>query len=76
MGGSGEHRQAHSLTAFSVEIFWREPALESRLDRRPFAIDDREPSRITVAPLWTLAWRQTPSNANPSRIAAACDLAF
>ena len=25
--------------------------LESNLDRRPFAIEDREPRRITVAPL-------------------------
>jgi hypothetical protein len=51
MGRSGEHRQTHSLTAFSVEIFRREPALESSLDRRPFIIEDGEPRRITVAPL-------------------------
>src|SRR5438552_15264303 len=51
MGGSGEHRQTRSLTAFIVEIFKREPALESSLDRRPFAIEDGEPRGITVAPL-------------------------
>jgi hypothetical protein len=51
MGCGGQLRQAHSLTALSVKILWREPTLEGGLDRRPFAIEDREPRRIAVAPL-------------------------
>jgi len=51
MGCGGQLRQAHLLTACGVKIFWREPTLESGLDRGPFAIEDREPSRVTVAPL-------------------------
>src|SRR5262249_61602712 len=30
--------------------FWPTATLESAFDRRPFAIEDREPRRITVAP--------------------------
>src|SRR3984893_3280421 len=51
LGSRGRPGPAHSLAAFGVKIFWCEPALESGLDRRPFAIEDREPRRITVAPL-------------------------
>src|SRR5215469_9028176 len=51
MSCGGELRKAGYLTAVSIKIFWREPVLESNLDRRPFAIEDREPRRITVAPL-------------------------
>src|SRR5215471_16278091 len=76
MSCGGELRKAGYLTAFSVKIFRREPVLESNLDRRPFAIEDREPRCITAAPLWTLACRQTPSNLKPSRVAADRDLAL
>ena len=41
-GCGGEHRQRRSLTAINVEIFRREPPLESSLDLRPFAIEDGE----------------------------------
>src|SRR5215470_10602888 len=51
MSCGGELRKAGYLTAFRVKIFRREPVLESNLDRRPFAIEDREPRRIAVAPL-------------------------
>src|SRR5215469_13784486 len=51
MSCGGELRKAGYLTAFSVKIFRREPVLECSLDRRPFAIEDREPRRIAVAPL-------------------------
>src|SRR5215469_3716487 len=51
MSCGGELRKAGYLTASSVKIFRREPVLESNLDRRPFAIEDREPRCITAAPL-------------------------
>src|SRR5215470_20231189 len=50
MSCGGELRKAGYLTAFRVKIFRREPVLESNLDRRPFAIEDREPRGITVVP--------------------------
>src|SRR5215470_19708790 len=51
MSCGGELRKAGELTAFSVKILRREPVLESNLDLRPFAIEDREPRRIAVASL-------------------------
>src|SRR5271169_1156067 len=51
MSCGGQPRQAHSLMGFGVKILWREPTLESGLDPRPCAIEDREPRCITVAPL-------------------------
>src|SRR6516162_1800685 len=47
----GEYREAHSLTALSVEILRSQPTLESSLYHRPFAIEDRKPRRITVPAL-------------------------
>ena len=77
MGCGGQLRQAHSLTALGVKILWREPTLESGLDPRPCAIEDREPRRIPVAPLVDvgLAPHALQCEAvKPSRIAAARDL--
>src|SRR3984893_17869096 len=51
LGSRGRPGPAHSWAACALKIFWCERALESGLDRRPFAIEDREPRRITVAPL-------------------------
>ena len=64
--------QAHPLPTFSVKIFWCQPTLESGLDRRPFAIEYREPRRITVASLVDIGL-ETPSNVKPRLIAAARD---
>src|SRR6516162_5023209 len=42
-------RQSLALPACGIEIVGGEPALESRLLCRPFAVEDREPASIAVA---------------------------
>src|SRR3984893_16899199 len=46
----GETRLAPPLTSGAIEIAGIEPSLECRLQRRPFAVEDREPAGIAVAP--------------------------
>ena len=44
-------RQAGSLPPVRIEIVGVEPSLEGRLQRRPFAVEDREPAGVAVARL-------------------------
>src|SRR5215472_18714655 len=44
-------RQALALAACGVEIAGIEPALEGLFERRPFAVEDREPAGVAVAAL-------------------------
>src|SRR5262249_35234826 len=76
MSCGGELRKAGYLTASSVKIFRREPVLESNLDRRPFAIEDREPRCITAAPLVDIGLPPDALELKPSRVAADRDLAL
>src|SRR5215472_19100175 len=46
-----EARQALVLAACGVEIAGIEPALEGLFERRPFAVEDREPAGVAVAAL-------------------------
>src|SRR5215831_12819428 len=46
-----EARQALVLAACGVEIAGVEPALEGLFERRPFAVEDREPAGVAVAAL-------------------------
>src|SRR6516162_683667 len=49
--GIPEVRQALPLLARRIEICRVEPALECRLERWPFAVEDREPGGVAVATL-------------------------
>src|SRR5260370_17625610 len=44
-------RQPLPLAACAIEIGGIEPALEGGFERRPFAVDDREPRRVAAAAL-------------------------
>src|SRR5260370_29948778 len=44
-------RQPLPLAACAIEIGGIEPALESGFERRPFAVDGREPRRVAAAAL-------------------------
>src|SRR5260370_23858086 len=44
-------RQPLPLVACAIEIGGIEPALEGGFERRPFAVDDREPRRVAAAAL-------------------------
>ena len=54
----------------------RSHASYARAQRRPLAVEDREPRGVAAAALVTAACRKIPSNWNPSRAAAARDGAF
>src|SRR5258708_37651344 len=44
-------RQPLPLAACAIEIGGIEPALEGGFERRPFAVDEREPRRVAAAAL-------------------------
>src|SRR5438132_8123989 len=46
----GETRQAPPLASRAIEIAGIEPTLKCRLQGRPFAVEDREPAGVAVAP--------------------------
>src|SRR5215813_10367999 len=55
-GKTGSHRSAAArqfltLPTRRIEIAGGEPVFERRLERRPFAVEDREPTGVAVAPL-------------------------
>ena len=50
-GLGAQRRQRGPLTPVGVEVLGRQPRAEGRADRRPLAVEDREPRRVAVAPL-------------------------